>query len=117
MRRTRLAFLLSFVFAAVSLFGRQLPNIDKLGEHAPSPAKAAELAQKTLSFPKTGLPMSSEPRFGVPTFVWGGQAQTVLNGVPFKANPNSTPGTAEGAARGYLGNVASLYNLGTNDVA
>ncbi|HEV7426996.1 MAG TPA: M36 family metallopeptidase [Thermoanaerobaculia bacterium] len=101
----------------MSVFGRQLPNIDKLGEHAASPAKGAELAQKTLSFPKTGLPMSSEPRFGVPTFVWGGQARTVLNGVPFKATPNSTPGSAEGAARGYLGNVASLYNLGSNDVA
>ncbi|MEA2338525.1 MAG: large repetitive protein, partial [Thermoanaerobaculia bacterium] len=117
MRRTRFAFLLFSLFAAMSLFGRQLPNIDKLGEHAPSPAKAAELAQKTQSFSKQGLPMSSEPRFGVPTFLWGGQAVTLLNGAPFKANPSSTPGSAEGAARGYVGNVASLYNLGTNDVA
>jgi len=117
MRRTRFAFLLFSLFAAMSLFGRQLPNIDKLGEHAPSPAKAAELAQKTHSFSKTGLPMASEPRFGVPTFVWGSQALSVLNGAPFKATPKTTPGSAEGAARGYLGNVASLYNLGTDDIA
>jgi hypothetical protein len=109
--------LLLSVFAAVSVFGRQLPNIDKLGEHSPSPAKNAELAQKTLSFPKTGLPMSSEPRLGVPTFVWGSQALTVLNGAPFKPTGNAVPGQAEGAARAYLGNVASLYNLGNNDVA
>ncbi|MEA2236954.1 MAG: large repetitive protein [Thermoanaerobaculia bacterium] len=117
MRRTRFAFLVAFLLTAITAFGRQLPNIDKLGEHAPSLAKAADLAQKTQSFSKQGLPMSSEPRFGVPTFLWGGQAQTVLNGAPFKANPKTTPGSAEGAARGYLGNVASLYNLGTDDVA
>jgi hypothetical protein len=117
MRQTRLAFLLLSVFAAVSVFGRQLPNIDKLGEHAASPAKNAELAQKTQGFSKNGFPMSSEPRLGVPTFVWGPQALSVLNGAPFKPIANTTPGSAEGTARMYLGAVASLYNLGGNDVA
>jgi len=117
MRRTRFAFLLVSLLAAISVFGRQLPNIDKLGEHAPSPAKAADLAQKTQSISKNGLPMQSEPRYGVPTFLWAGQAASLLNGAPLRANPSSTPGSAEGAARGYLGSVASLYNLGSNDVA
>jgi hypothetical protein len=117
MRRTRYAFLVAFLLTAITAFGRQLPNIDKLGESGPSPSKAAELAQKTQSFSKQGLPASGEPRLGVPTFVWGTQALTVLNGAPFKPNPNTTPGSAEGAARGYLGNVASLYNLGGNDVS
>jgi hypothetical protein len=117
MRRTRYAFLLAFILTAITAFGRQLPNIDKLGESGPSPSKAAALAQKTQSFSKQGLPASGEPRLGVPTFIWGSQAMSVLNGAPFKPNPNTTPGSAEGAARGYLGNVASLYDLAANDVA
>ena len=115
MRRTRYAsFLLAF-FMAVSAFGRHLPNIDKLGEQRPSAATSAALAQKTQAFNKGGLPMESEPRLGVPTFVWGSQIPAVVPA--FKSGGNATPLEAEGAARIYLGQVASLYNLGDADVS
>jgi hypothetical protein len=116
MRQTRFAFFLCSFLVAMTALGRQLPNIDKLAEHGPSASKAAELAQKAQTLSQKGTPLSGEPRFGVPTFVWGASTHSLLP-VSLKPVGTATPVEAEGAARAYLGNVASLYDLGQNDVA
>src|SRR4051794_30832431 len=115
MRRTRLASFLFSILIAVTAFGRHLPNIDKLGENGPTPANAAALEQKAQTLGKKGVPLRGEPRLGIPTFLWGAQ---VPNAIPaFKPVGTAVPGQPEGAARAYLGQIASLYNLGDNDVA
>jgi len=71
MRRTKFAFLAVLcLLAATTAFGRQLPNIDKLGEAKPTAANAALLNQRAAGLVQKGMPLSAELRLGVPTFLW-----------------------------------------------
>ena len=75
MRRTKFAFLaVVCLLLAGSTFGRQLPNIDKLGEAAPSPAKAQLVQQRAARLQQKGSTLSTESRLGVPTFFWPNKA-------------------------------------------
>ena len=84
MRRTKFAFLLVVCLLSVSAFGRQLPNVDKLGEQNPSPAKAALLNQRAIGLVQKGMPLSSESRLGVPTFLWPSAYSTAFCGHYFR---------------------------------
>src|SRR5213076_2111507 len=114
MRRTKFAFLAVVCLLSISAFARQLPNIDKLGEQNPSPAKAALLNQKAVGLVQKGMSLSSESRLGVPTFLWPSAALTEIPAL--KPGTGGTVGGAEWAARAHLGAVASLYNLDASDV-
>src|SRR5262245_21748807 len=117
MRRTKFAFLaLVCLLMAGSTFGRQLPNIDKFGETAPSPAKAQLVQQRAARLQQRGSTLSTESRLGVPTFFWPNKAAVAAEIPGLKPGP-TTVGGAEGAARAYLGAVASLYNLDQGDVS
>src|SRR5437763_12652074 len=97
MRRARIVSVLFAILLAASAFGRQLPNINKFGEQAPSPANAAALAAKAQALGKN-VRLSGEPRLGVPTFVWATRAMSVIP-ASFKAVNSATPTQAEAAAR------------------
>lgn len=115
MRRTKFTFLAFVcVLLAIPALARQLPNIDKLGEVKPSPANAALLNQKAVGLVKKGMPLQSESRLGVPTFLW---PSATIAELPGALRPgNNTAEGAEAAARAYLGAVAPLYNLDVNDI-
>ncbi|MCU1349742.1 MAG: hypothetical protein JWO56_2772, partial [Acidobacteria bacterium] len=107
---------LAFVLAAPA-FARTLPNIDKFGETKPAAGVSAALTQKAATLLKENgsLPLRSEPRLGVPTFLWGAQVRNAPS--PLRPVGGGTPADAESAARAYLGSVAPLYNLSTNDIS
>lgn len=112
--RSRLVTSIAACLLAVTAFGRQLPNIDKFGEKAPSPAKAAALAHKADKLKEKGLRMQGEARLGVPTFMWGSPALSNGNGRP--KGPKATRDEETSAARVHLKNVAAYYDLDAADV-
>ncbi|HVR39002.1 MAG TPA: M36 family metallopeptidase, partial [Thermoanaerobaculia bacterium] len=115
MRRHAVAVVV-VLLSVVSLFARDLPNIDKFGEKSGVPGNSAALLQKAKTFARAGLPLHDENRLGVPTFLW---VSPSVGQVPpaFRPGTNDVATHAEDAARSYLGMLASLYNLSPSDVS
>jgi hypothetical protein len=116
MLRTRLVSFVIATLLSASLFGSQLPNFDQFGAQAPNPSKVAVLQQKaqSLGVVQPGMPMQSEARLGVPTFVWPSAGAAQLIGGHDGGNGGGTP--AEAAARAHLNAFAPLYNLEASDI-
>jgi large repetitive protein len=110
----RLRSVLSFAVAvllASSTFGKTLPNVDAFGATKAS-KNQADLAAKAGDLLKAGSRIQSEPRLGVPTFLWLSQ-DAQLSGTP---RPNGPERPEIAAARGHLAELADVYNLAPSDV-
>ncbi len=100
------------VLLTSSIFGKDLPNIDAFGTSKNNFRNQAELAQKTGDLLMAGSRIQSEPRLGVPTFLWLSK-NARLDGRP---QPNGPERAEIAAARGHLAQLANVYNLSAADV-
>ncbi|HEY8560690.1 MAG TPA: M36 family metallopeptidase [Pyrinomonadaceae bacterium] len=86
------------------------PNFDALAE---TPARAERFAESDPAI-EGGRVAQTEPRFGVPTFLWadGPAKAETANG-----DGSRRAGDKESAARAHLGRFAARYRLNKTDVA
>lgn len=114
--RFRLRSVCSFAVAVLltcSAFGKTLPNVDAFGASGRRSNNQSELAARAGDLLKGGSRIQTEPRLGVPTFLWLSQ-EAQLSGTP---RPNGPERPEIAAARGHLSELADVYNLSPMDVA
>jgi hypothetical protein len=109
---SRCVVFLGLLYAATTMFGRDLPAYDAVARTKPNLVAQAAMAQRASEFIRPGTKLQSDSRFAVPTFIWAGRNTQ---------SPSARPGTLgggpeESAARTHLGHYAELYNLSAEDV-
>ena len=111
----RATFLALALVLAVALpaTARTLAAIDALATLpvADPVARSAQL----IAAPINDATVQSEPRFGVPTFLWGTTASATLKALQRTPSAKSSL-DAEGTARAHLRDLADLYRISASEV-
>jgi uncharacterized repeat protein (TIGR01451 family) len=89
--------------------------ISALGTRPADPATTAALLAKAKRLVRPGSVVQSEPRFGVPTFLWTSNKRVSTSRASWLAAGAAHPEAA--AARAVLADYAPLYGLADTDVA
>jgi len=112
----RSATLIVLAFAAshaLPASARALPAIDALTAISASSPAARSAPLSTA--PANDATLQIDPRFGVPTFLWGTTAATTLKAMQ-RAASTKTSLDEEGTARAHLRDVADLYRITASEV-
>ncbi|HZI93192.1 MAG TPA: hypothetical protein VFE84_03040, partial [Patescibacteria group bacterium] len=104
------AALASFGIPGPGSFAKDLPGYDELDKVSRHMAFTPRASEQALI--RTGTLVQSDERLGVPTFVWAARSSPAAGMSLVKGIPRE-----EQVARRHLGDYASLYRLGPDDVA